>query len=120
MVNKKLIAGVAALLILIAGVSYSQTLSEVETQINQSIQRNNSEYERLLQLQQDAFNNRQIALLQRQHNALRQEIVTIQRDVQTLISRTANRETIDNRMRHLQEKMREEERMLRRIEALKS
>ena len=120
MMNKKVFAGIVVLLMLVIGVSYAQTVSDVETQINQSIQRNQTEYERLLSLQQDAFNNRQIALLQRQHNALRSEIATIQREIETLINRGANKETISNRMRALSEKMIEEERMLRRIDALKA
>ena len=119
MTNRRIIAGIITLLILIAGVSYAQTLNEVETQINQSIQRNQSEYDRLLSLQRDSFNNRQIAFLQRQHNSLRSEIITIQREIESLINRTATRETINSRMRVLQDKMREEEALLRRLEALK-
>jgi len=99
---------------------YAQTAQEVETQINQSIQRNQSEFERLQALQQTQFNNRQIALLQRQHASLRNEIIMLQREIEGYINRPATKETINNRMATLQEKMREEQRMLRRIEALRS
>ena len=119
MTNIRIIAVFITLLVLITGVTYAQTLNEVETQINQSIQRNQSEFERLQSLQRDSFHNRQVAFLQRQHNTLRSEIVTIQREIESLINRSATRETINSRMRTLQDKMREEESLLRRLEALK-
>jgi len=119
MTNIRIIAVFITLLVLITGVTYAQTLNEVETQINQSIQRNQNEFERLQALQRDAFSNRQIALLQRQHNTLRSQIITIQREIETLITRSATRETINSRMRDLQDKMREEEALLKRLEALK-
>ena len=107
------------IMLFLSGIVFAQTISEVESQINQSIQRNQSEYQRLLDLQQSNFNNRQIVLLQRQHATLRTEIAVLQQEIQRLINQPASRENINNQMTRLRELMREEERMKVRLDALK-
>jgi len=107
-------------ILFMVNIGFAQTLSEVESQINQSIQTNQNEYQRLLDLQKSSFNDRQVVLLQRQHSALRSQIRILQQDIEKWIKQPSHPDFINDQMTRLRELMREEERMKARIDALKN
>jgi len=102
-----------------AAVLFAQDYSGVEQQINQSIRANAVEFERLMSLLRDTTNERELAQLVSAFNNRRNEIKTLQAEIEEMINRPATKQSIDAKMTRLQELMRAEEGFLVRLNNLR-
>ena len=110
-------------LFLIAGLTaaaFAQDYSGVEQRINQSIQANAAEFERLIALLNNTTNERELAQLVRSFTSRQNEIKALQQEIEEMINRPATRQVIDERIARLQELMRIEERFLVRLNELRN
>ncbi|MCL2214125.1 MAG: hypothetical protein FWC06_02835 [Treponema sp.] len=111
------------LLILLLGLTamlFAQNYSGVEQQINQSIQANAAEFNRLMALLNDTTNERDLAQLVRSFNSRQNEIKALQMEIEEMINRPATRQSISAKMTHLQDLMKAEERFLVRLNELRN
>ncbi|MDR0463593.1 MAG: hypothetical protein LBG94_00590 [Treponema sp.] len=108
------------LLLGLAAAAFAQNYSEVEQQINQSIQANAAEFDRLMALLTRTTNERELAQLVRSFNSRQTEIKTLQREIDEMINRPATRQAIDVKMSRLQDLMNAEKRFLTRLNELRN
>ena len=99
---------------------FAQNYSEVEQQINQSIQLNEAEFNRLMALLNDTTNERELAQLVRAFLGRQNEIRSLQQEIEEMINRPASRQAIDVKIARLQELMRAEQQYLVRLNHLRN
>jgi hypothetical protein len=97
----------------------AQDYAGVEKRIKDSIDSNKSEYDRLVKLTQSNLQDRALANLERAHRSKASEIRTNMHEVEGMIQRPAPKDVIDVHMRNLQQLLKDEQALLKRLEALK-
>jgi len=116
----KKIVFLSLLLLGLAAAAFAQNYNEAEQQINQSIQANATEFERLMSLLNRTTNERELAQLVKSFNSRQNEIKALQREIEEMINRPATRQSIDVKMSRLQELMSAEQRFLTRLNELRN
>ena len=104
----------------LAAAVFAQNYSEVEQQINRSIQANAAEFERLMSLMTDTINERELAQLVRAFHNRQNQIRTVQQEIEELIKRPVAKHVIDAKFTQLQDLMRAEQRLLERLNNLRN
>ena len=104
----------------LASAAFAQNYSEVEQQINRSIQANAAEFERLTTLLRDTTNERQLGQLVAAFTSRQNQIRSVQREIEELIKRPAARQVIDSKFGQLQDLMKAEQRLLERLNNLRN
>ena len=95
---------------------FAQNTSQLENQLNQLIQQNDAEYQRLLNLRKTASSDDWLNELQRTVSAQQEQISALQKQIETWISDRASASLISTKLRELEVLMRSHSRYLLLIE----
>ena len=99
-----------------AAAVFAQNTSQVESQLNQLIQQNDAEYQRLLDLRNSVGNEDWLNELQRNINVRQEQITALQQQLETWINGRASASLISTKIRELEVLMRSHGRYLKLIE----
>ncbi|MCL2208904.1 MAG: hypothetical protein FWB89_01945 [Treponema sp.] len=111
------------LLILLTGLStavFAQNYSAAEQQINQSIQANSAEFNRLAALLKDTTNERELEKLMKSFHARQIEMKFLQDDIEELIRQPATKQAINAQFSRLQDLMKAEQRSLAKLNEIRN
>ena len=94
----------------------AQNANQVESQLNQLIQQNDAEYQRLLTLRETASNEDWLSELQRAINVRQEQISALQKQIETMINDRSSAVLVSTKFRELEVLMRSHNRYLQLIE----
>jgi len=112
----KKIIFLSLVLLCAAAAVFAQNTSQVESQLNQLIQQNDAEYQRLLDLRNSVSGDDWLSELQRTINIRQEQIAALQQQIETFINDRASASLVSTKFRELEVLMRSHNRYLLLVE----